>query len=102
MGEDVEVVVAGLPERTFVTPSGDRDFEGLKSFREGFVRRLANEEMHVLRHDDVAQEFELVVVADAFEGVQEDISCGTGIQVWSAMMTAKGDEVVIALLLISF
>ena len=50
----------------------------------------------MLRHDDVAQEFELVVVADAFEGVQEDISCGTGIQVWSATMTAKGDEVEIA------
>lgn len=33
MGEDIEVVVACLPERAFREASGDRDLQGLQGFR---------------------------------------------------------------------
>ena len=74
VGEDVEVVVAGLPEGTFFESPGDGDLQGLEGFGEGSFRGFAQEEMDVLRHDDVAEEFELVLFAGAFEGVEEDVS----------------------------
>jgi len=37
------------------------------------IQRFADEEMDVLRHDDVAEDFELVTLAGEFEGVEEDV-----------------------------
>jgi hypothetical protein len=37
------------------------------------VERFADEEMDVLGHDDVAQDFEVVALAGEFEGVEEDV-----------------------------
>ena len=73
MSEDVEVVVTGLPEGAFREASGDRDFDCLKGFRERIVWRFVNEEMDVLGHDYVAEDFELVMSAGAFERVEEDV-----------------------------
>ena len=37
------------------------------------VQWFADEEMDVLGHDDVAEDFEVVAFAGKFEGVEEDI-----------------------------
>jgi hypothetical protein len=37
------------------------------------VQRFADEEMDVLGHDDVAEDFEVVTSAGEFEGVEEDV-----------------------------
>jgi hypothetical protein len=49
-------------------------FKACRGFRERIAGRFADEEMNVLRHDDVAEDFELVVAAGAFERVEEDVS----------------------------
>jgi len=64
--EDIEVVVAGLPKRTFREASGDGDLQGLPGLRQEVVGRFADEQMNVFRHDDVAEDFELVMAAGAF------------------------------------
>ena len=35
--------------------------------------RFTEEQMDVLRHDDVAEDFEVVALAGEFEGVEEDV-----------------------------
>lgn len=102
VSEDVEIVVAGLPERTFREASGDRDFQGLQSFRQEIVGRFTDEQVNVLRHDDVAEDFELAMAAGALERVEEDVSCGRSVEVGFAVVATEGDEVVVAFLLISF
>lgn len=74
MSEDVEIVVAGLPERTFREAPGDGNLQGLQGPRQEIVGRFADEQMTVFGHDDVAEDFELVMAAGAFERVEEDVS----------------------------
>ena len=75
VGEDVEVVVAGLPEGFRCEALRDGKFEGLDCFREWdfVVEGFAEEEVDVLGHDDVAEDFEVVTLAGEFEGVEEDV-----------------------------
>ena len=72
--KDVEIVVAGLPERTLRKASGGGDLQGLQGFRQEIVGRFADEQVNMLRHDDVAENFKLVMAAGALEGVEEDVS----------------------------
>lgn len=46
--------------------------EGVFEF---LVFRLAEEQVHVLRHQDVSEEIEAVTLAGLFEGVEEHASC---------------------------
>ena len=71
MGKGIKIVVTGLPEGALGEASGDGDFESLEGFRERIVGRFAHEEVNVLRHDDVAEDLELVITAGAFQGVEE-------------------------------
>jgi hypothetical protein len=75
VGKDIEVVVADLPEGSRSEAFGDGEFEGLDCFRERdlVVQRFADEEMDVLRHDDVAEDFEVVALAGEFEGIEKDV-----------------------------
>ena len=64
--------------------------------------RLGEQQVDVLRHDDVAEEFETVFLTDGFEGMLED-SCGPRrIEIRLAAVTAEGDEVEVAGLLSTF
>jgi hypothetical protein len=58
--------------------------------------------MNVLRHDDLAEKLELVSAAGVFEGVEEDVVRGWGVEVGSALVATEGDEVGVAFLLVSF
>ena len=101
MGEDVEVVVARLPEGTLCETSGDGDLQGLEGFCEGIAGRFAHEQVNVLGHDDVTEEFKLIMSAGTFERVEEDVSGVLGVEVGFAVVATEGNEMVVALLLIS-
>jgi hypothetical protein len=81
--------------------SGDRDFQGLEGFLERGIGRFAHEQVNVLRHYDVPEEFELIVSAGTFERVEEDIFGGLGVEVRIAVVATEGDEMVVAFLLVS-
>jgi hypothetical protein len=76
VGKDVEVVVTRLPEGSLAETLRDRELEGLERLREGdlALQRFTDEEMDVLRHDDVPEDFKGVASAGEFEGVEEDVS----------------------------
>jgi hypothetical protein len=64
--------------------------------RDLVVHRFADEQMDVLRHDDVVEDFEIVALPGEFEGVEEDVFRSTSSEVGFAAVTTEGDEVVVA------
>ncbi len=97
VGEDVEVVVAALPKLDAVA------FEALGGFSledaDGVLKALpfgfGEEEMNVLRHEDVAEEVEVVFPAETFELFFEDDAGGVVVEIGETLITTEGDEVVV-------
>ncbi len=93
-GEDVEVVVAGLPEAFVVGLFRDGEFEGLEGFCQRSFGGFAEEEVDVLGHEDVAVDFEVVTLAGLFEGLLEErVVAG---EVGITAVAGEGDEVEVA------
>jgi hypothetical protein len=97
-GEDVEVVVAGLPE---VVAFAFEEFGGLafddsEGGGEGVGFGFAEEEMEVFWHQDVGIEEEVVGAAGAFDYLFEDFFGFGGVEVGKTVVTTKGDEVEMA------
>lgn len=63
--------------------------------------RFAEEQVDMLGHDNVAENLELIAFTGEFEGVLEDVSVCGGVEVGLAVVATEGDEVVVALLLVS-
>lgn len=74
MGEDVEVVITLLPELgpDAFEELGSLSFQSPKRVVETVQLWLGEKEVDVLRHEDVAENEELVSLPEYFEGVQED------------------------------
>jgi len=67
VGEDVEVVVAGLPELFAVAfeALGGFSLEDSHRIAEELLLRLGEQQVDVLRHEDVAEEAEIVRLTDS-------------------------------------
>ena len=94
-GEDVEVVVARLPEvavRSF-EEFGGLAFDDSEGGGEGVVLGFVEEEMEVFGHEDVGVEEEVVGAARAFDCSFEDFFGFGGVEVGKAVVTTEGDEV---------
>ena len=96
--EDVEVVVAGLPERGggFSASQAARDqlFQHLDGGAEMVCARLTYQQMDVFGHDDVAEDVESVPAPDLFQGAFEDSPWWIGIEESQAAVTTEGDEMI--------
>jgi len=68
MGEDVEIVIAPLPERSRVETHGNRNLKSLQSLRKRDlpIERLADKKMNMLGHYDITKNLEAVVSASEF------------------------------------
>ena len=100
-GEDVEVVVAGLPE-VFAGASekfGGFALEHAEGGGYGSYLWLRHEEMDVLGHKDVAEDREVVAGAEGFEHVLDDVFGFWGGEIGEAVVTAECDEVEVAFVL---
>lgn len=58
--------------------------------------------MHVFGHNHIASDVIAVPKPNSFEFVFKDLACGWGVQKFSSLIAAKGDEMQTALLLIAF
>ena len=97
-GEDVEVVVASLPElgAAAFEEFGGFALEDADGCREWVEFRLAEEQMHMLRHKDVAEELELVALAESLERGEEGDAGVVVVEVGEPVITTEGEEVVMA------
>jgi hypothetical protein len=98
VGEDVEIVVAYLPELGSVAFEQLRGFtlEDAEGCREGVELRFGDKQVNVLGHEDVAEDVKLMSSSDAFEGLLKDDARVVVVEVRKPAITAKGDEVVAA------
>jgi hypothetical protein len=100
-GEDVEVVVAGLPE-VFARASeklGGFTFENAEGGGYASCLWFRHEEVDVLGHEDVAEDREVVAGSEGFEHVLNDLFGFWGVEVGEAVVTTEGDEVEVAFVL---
>jgi hypothetical protein len=94
-GEDVEVVVAGLPE---VVAGAFEEFGGFafddsEGGGEGVGFGFAEEEVEVFGHQDVGVKEEVVGAAGSFDYLFKDFFGFGGVEVGEAVVTTEGDEV---------
>ena len=74
--EDVEVVVAGLPYKLLGPGARETLLEYLEGSGEFCLLRLGDQEMDVVRHEDVAENLEAVFPASFFEDLLEGVAGG--------------------------
>jgi hypothetical protein len=103
-GEDIEIVVAGLPEVVAFAfeefggfPLEDPDGGG-----EDAVFGFAEEKVDVLGHDDVGVEGEIVRAAGLFDDLFENVFGFGGFEVGETVVTTECDEVELAGILAAF
>jgi hypothetical protein len=63
-----------LPSRTPQNPLGKSLLDNLQHFRGVSYLRLANQQMKVVRHDDVTQDHEPIALPRVFQNAQEEIA----------------------------
>ena len=73
----------------------------MQSLGERRGQRFADEQVDVLGHDDVAEDFEVVASPGEFEGVEKDIPCLGRVEIRLTAITTEGDEVIVTFLLVS-
>lgn len=102
-GEDVEVVVAGLPEVVSGAFELARGLllEGLEEGSERDVEGLVDEEVDVLGHQDIGVDPRVMAGSGAFEDLLDGGHCGRVSEVGEAAVAAKGDEVLVSGLLVA-
>jgi hypothetical protein len=98
VGEDVEVVIAELPELRPVAFElfGGLGLEGSEEVLELDLFRFREKEMNVLGHEDVAKEEDSVPMAETFEGLEKDCAGVVAVEVGTTTVTTECDEVLMA------
>ena len=94
-GPHVEVVVAALPELPFrlvLEFGGDLLFEDLDSNGQRFERRLVEQQMNMLRHENVSSDHETITERGLLQLGFEDCVAGTFCQSRLAPVTTEGQE----------
>jgi hypothetical protein len=100
-GEDVEVVVARLPE-VFAGAAEELGGFTLEDSEGGGYCScpwFRHQQVDVLGHEDVTQDGEAVTGGEGLEHVLQNLFGFWGVEVGEAAVTAKGDEVEIAFVL---
>jgi hypothetical protein len=96
VGEDVEVVVAALPElrTTALETLGRLVLEHVQGDREWVELGLAQEKVDVFRHQDVSEDVELMPGPKLFEFFEEGGSRAIVVKVRQSAVTTEGEEVI--------
>ncbi len=101
MCRDVEVIIVGLPEGSLPASHRHGQFEGLDRPGQEPSHGLVDQQMYVLRHNDVAGHNEQIAETNAFESIFKQFHCRNREQVGLAMKTTEGEEVELPRLLIT-
>jgi hypothetical protein len=92
-GVDVEVIVATLPEGPLPALDSNRELERLKRLGQEDAAGFTDQQMHVLGHDNVAGDEELVPDAHGFQRALEEVPGGGCAEVRETAVTGERDEV---------
>jgi len=95
---NIEIVVPFLPEMIRIANQAPRYslLQRLPRIGQRVPRRFAEQQVNMLRHDDVAVNLKLEAAPHALQGRLEDSSAGGGGKQPTAMVTAESDEMTLA------
>lgn len=99
---DIVIEIASLPERRSARRpvslttrfDGNSHLEHLHNPAEHTIRRLIQQQMHMLGHNDIAEDMDFKLSTRIFEGLQESLLHVHLREQRLALITAAGDEVV--------
>jgi len=92
----VEVVIPSLPEpdrSPLFEFARSLLFQHLNGNRQRGAARLADKQMNVLRHENVARNYEAITNAHRLKFTLEDAACRCAAQQWLPSITAEGEKV---------
>lgn len=94
LSDDVAIEVAPLPELLAVAFELARCFslEGAEGIGEEVQFRLAEQQVDVVWHQDIAEDVELMTMAEGFEFTLEDCAGVVVVEVRQAVVTSESDE----------
>ena len=98
IGEHVEVVVAGMPVPRPVTSElfGCLRLEGAKDAVQLDQLRFIDEQMNVLRHENVAEDVEPMSLSKTFEVFKKDGTAVIIVEIRKTLVATEGDEMIVA------
>ena len=98
---NVEVVIARLPERTFVPPHGHRQLQRLYRPRQETIARFAHQKMHVFRHHHITRYDEVMPLPHSFQRRLEQVAGVRRRQKRQPTITTEGQKMKVSGLLVS-
>ena len=102
---DVEIVITLLPEvvaRCCDKTTCDALFKRLERFGKGRASGFAKQDMHVLGHDHVSVDIQVIAATDAFKSLFEGTLGCIRDEEWLTVVTGKGYEVGLSGVMIPF
>ena len=94
--EDIEVVIAGLPNKFVGAGSGEALLEDLNRNGELLPVGLGYKEMDVVRHEDVAEDLKKIFLAGLFEDCLQGITGFGRFEDVCVAVATDGDEMEVA------
>jgi hypothetical protein len=92
-GEDVEIVIAGLPNELVRAGAGEALLKDLNRGPQFLPVGFGYEEMDVVRHEDVAEDVEEVFLASFFDDPLEGVTGFGTLEEMAVAIATDGDEV---------
>jgi hypothetical protein len=100
-GENVEVIVAGLPEWPLRTAQSDGELDCLDGPIEAGLFGFVDQQVDMLRHDDISGDDETVFLPDSFQCVFKETFGFGGGEVRETVVAAEGEKVHVTGLLVT-
>jgi len=100
--EYVEVVVTPLPERPFSSLHGNGKLKSLQRACECSLQWLADKQVHVLGHDNIARDNEVIAETDSLKRPFKEFPGRRRSKVRRTVIAGEGDKVKITSLLIPY
>jgi hypothetical protein len=99
--EDIEILITSLPERAFVTPQSNREFDRFDRPIKAGARRFVHQKMNVLRHHHITRDNEFILLPDSLQRVFKEIpGFGRG-EIRETQITTEGEKVHIPAVLVT-
>src|SRR6185312_6131849 len=98
---NIEVIVSSLPERPLAPAHRDGKLDRLHGPSEHAFSRLADKKMHMLGHDYIAGNNEVIASPHSLERGLEKLARVIGSKVGQPVITTEGEEMKAACLLIT-
>jgi hypothetical protein len=99
--EDVEVIIARLPEGPFAAMNRNRKLQRLDCLGQDSPLRFTDQQMHMFRHHDIAENTKVIPDTNRFQGTFKEVTSLLRIKMRLPSIATEGDKVEVSGVLIA-